>query len=133
VFSGNVVLDESHEIMPIYEYENTKTGGRFTENLPIDKRNFPARRRFIRRVISAPKISVISDMGGKEDKAREQIMQAAEKDISNVKRKKLKRQSGQKKDGKKASKKDAGSDPYGLAEAWWKIFTKPNVTRKNTK
>ena len=59
--------------MPIYEYENTKTGERFTENLPIHKRNFPCRNSFIRRVISAPKISIISDMGGKEDKAREQI------------------------------------------------------------
>ena len=65
--------------MPTYEYENRKTGERFTENLPIHKRNFPARRRFIRRVISAPKISLISDMGGKEDKAREQLMQSAEK------------------------------------------------------
>ena len=65
--------------MPTYEYENTETGERFTENLPIYKRDFPVRRRFIRRVISAPKISVISDMGGKEDKGREQIMQAAEK------------------------------------------------------
>ena len=65
--------------MPIYEYENTQTGERFTENLPIDKRDFPVRKRFIRRVISAPKISTISDMGGKEDKAREQKMQAAEK------------------------------------------------------
>ena len=76
--------------MPIYEYENTKTGGRFTENLPIDKRNFPARRRFIRRVISAPKISVISDMGGKEDKAREQIMQAAERGYREREEKNLK-------------------------------------------
>ena len=65
--------------MPLYEYENTQTGERFTENLPIDKRDFPTRRRFIRRVISAPKISIISDMGGREDKAREQMMQAAEK------------------------------------------------------
>ena len=65
--------------MPTYEYENRKTGERFTENLPIHKRNFPCRNSFIRRVISAPKISIISDMGGREDKAREQIMQAAEK------------------------------------------------------
>ena len=65
--------------MPTYEYENTQTGKKFTENLPIDKRDLPSRRRFIRRVISVPKISVISDVGGKEDKAREQIMQAAEK------------------------------------------------------
>ena len=65
--------------MPTYEYENTQTGERFTENLPINKRNVPCRDDNIRRVISAPKISVISDMGGREDKAREQIMQAAEK------------------------------------------------------
>ena len=65
--------------MPIYEYENTQTGERFTENLPIDKRDLPTRRNFIRRVISVPKISIISDMGGKEDKGREQMMQAAEK------------------------------------------------------
>ena len=65
--------------MPLYEYENRKTGERFTENLPIHKIDFPLRNSFIRRVISAPKISVISDMGGKEDKAREQMMQAAER------------------------------------------------------
>ena len=106
--------------MPIYEYENKRTGERFTENLPIDKRNFPCRNINIRRVISAPKISVISDMGGREDKAREQIMQAAEKGYKE-------------REEKKVNKKDVGSDPYGLAEAWWKIFTKPDVTRKNTK
>ena len=65
--------------MPTYEYENKKTGERFTENLPIHKRNFPLRNSFIRRVISAPKISIISDMGGKEDIGREQMMQAAER------------------------------------------------------
>ena len=75
--------------MPIYEYENTQTGKRFTENLPIDKRDFPTRRRFIRRVISAPKISIISDMGGREDKAREQIMQAAEKGYKEREEKKI--------------------------------------------
>ena len=52
-------------------------------------------------------------------------------------------QSGQKKDVKKVNKKDAGlncigyphDDPYGLVEAWWKIFTKPkkDVTSKKTK
>ena len=65
--------------MPTYEYENRKTGGRFTENLPISKRNVPCRDDNVRRVISAPKISVISDMGGKEDIGREQMMQAAER------------------------------------------------------
>ena len=65
--------------MPLYEYENTRTGKRFTENLPIDKRNFPCRNNNIRRVITAPKISIISDMGGREDIGREQLMQAAER------------------------------------------------------
>ena len=51
--------------------------------------------------------------------------------------------SGLKNEEKKVSKKDAGlncigyphDDPYGLVEAWWKIFTKPkekNVTGKKT-
>ena len=75
--------------MPTYEYENRKTGERFTENLPIHKRNFPCRNSFIRRVISAPKISIISDMGGREDKAREQIMQAAEKGYQQREEKKI--------------------------------------------
>ena len=65
--------------MPLYEYENKKTGERFTEHLPIHKRNFPCRDNNIRRVITAPNLSIISDMGGKEDKAREQILEAAEK------------------------------------------------------
>ena len=65
--------------MPLYEYENKKTGEKFTEHLPIHKRNFPCRNPFVRRVISAPNLSVISDVGGKEDKAREEIMKAAEK------------------------------------------------------
>ena len=76
--------------MPLYEYENKRTGERFTEHLPIDKRNFPCRDINIRRVISAPKISIISDMGGKEDKAREQIMQAAEKGYQQREEKKIK-------------------------------------------
>ena len=75
--------------MPIYEYEKTQTGKRFTENLPIDKRDFPTRRRFIRRVISAPKISIISDMGGREDKGREQMMQAAERGYKEREEKKI--------------------------------------------
>lgn len=66
-------------LMPLYEYENKKTGKRWTEHLPIHKRNFPCRNPFVRRVISAPNLSIISDVGGKEDKAREQIMQSVEK------------------------------------------------------
>ena len=65
--------------MPLYEYENKKTGEKFTEHLPISKRNNPCRSPFIRRVLSAPKISVLSDMGGKEDKIRETILQSAER------------------------------------------------------
>ena len=65
--------------MPLYEYENKKTGERFTEHLPISKRNFPCRDNNVRRVISAPNLSIISDVGGKEDKAREQILATAER------------------------------------------------------
>ena len=65
--------------MPLYEYENTKTGERFEEILPIHKRNNPCRSPFIRRVISAPNLSVISDVGGKEDKIRETILESAER------------------------------------------------------
>ena len=65
--------------MPLYEYINKKTGEKFTELLPIDKRDFPCRDPFIKRILTMPNISTISDNGGKEDKAREQIMQSAEK------------------------------------------------------
>ena len=54
--------------MPLYEFENKKTGERFTEHLPISKRNFPCRDN-----------NIISDVGGKEDKAREQILATAER------------------------------------------------------
>ena len=75
--------------MPVYEYENKRTGERFTEHLPIAKRNFPCRDINIRRVITAPNLSIISDVGGKEDKAREQIMQAAEKGYKEREEKKI--------------------------------------------
>tara|TARA_R100001530_G_scaffold24158_2_gene19644 strand:- start:49 stop:348 length:300 start_codon:yes stop_codon:yes gene_type:complete len=65
--------------MPLYEYINKKTGEKFTELLPIDKRDFPCRNPFVKRVLTMPNIATISDNGGKEDKAREQIMQSAEK------------------------------------------------------
>ena len=65
--------------MPLYEFENKKTGERFTEHLSISKRNFPCKDSNIRRVISAPNLSIISYVGGKEDKAREQILATAEK------------------------------------------------------
>ena len=65
--------------MPLYEFENKKTGEKFIEHLPISKRNSPCRDSNIRRVISAPNLSIISDVGGKEDKAREQILATAEK------------------------------------------------------
>ena len=64
--------------MPIYEYENTRTGERFEKLLPISERDYPCKAPNVRRVISAPHLSLISDVGGREDKAREQILQAAE-------------------------------------------------------
>lgn len=64
--------------MPTYEYYNKKTKQYFTEILPVHKRKFPCRDPFVELVISAPKVTTISDVGGKEDKAREQIMQKVE-------------------------------------------------------
>ena len=64
--------------MPTYEYENTDTGKKWTEDLPIWKRNFPTRQRFVRMVISSPNLSTISDVGGKEDKLRESINKKVE-------------------------------------------------------
>ena len=65
--------------MPLYQYINKKTGEKFTELLPIHKRDFPCRNPFVRRILTAPNLATISDNGGKEDKAREQIMQSAER------------------------------------------------------
>ena len=64
--------------MPIYEYENTRTGERFEKLLPISERDYPCKAPNVRRVISAPHLSLISDVGGREDKAREQILKSAE-------------------------------------------------------
>ena len=65
--------------MPTYQYYNKKTKEYFTENLPLHKRKFPCRDPFVELSITAPNIATISDRGGKEDKAREQILSASEK------------------------------------------------------
>jgi len=64
--------------MPTYQYYNRKTKKYFTEILPLHKRKFPCRDPFVELVITAPNLTTISDNGGKEDKAREQILQSAE-------------------------------------------------------
>ena len=64
--------------MPTYEYYNKKTKEYFTEILPVHRRKYPCRDPFVELVISAPRVVTISDMGGKEDKAREQILESAE-------------------------------------------------------
>ena len=64
--------------MPTYEYYNKKTKKYFTEILPVHRRKYPCRDPFVELVISAPRIATISDVGGKEDKAREQILESAE-------------------------------------------------------
>ena len=64
--------------MPTYEYYNKKTKEYFTEILPVHRRKYPCRDPFVELVISAPRIATISDVGGKEDKAREQILESAE-------------------------------------------------------
>ena len=65
--------------MPLYEYENIKTGEVFTKILPVARRDFPCKKPFVKRVISAPNLAVISDVGGKEDKVRDTILQSAER------------------------------------------------------
>ena len=65
--------------MPTYQYYNKKTKEYFTENLPLHKRKFPCSDPFVELSITAPNIATISDRGGKEDKAREQILSASEK------------------------------------------------------
>ena len=65
--------------MPTYQYYNKKTKEHFTENLPLHKRRFPCRDPFVELSITAPNLSIISDNGGKEDKAREQILSASER------------------------------------------------------
>tara|TARA_R100000742_G_C4230116_1_gene51893 strand:+ start:443 stop:745 length:303 start_codon:yes stop_codon:yes gene_type:complete len=64
--------------VPTYEYYNKKTKQYFTEILPVHRRRYPCRDPFVELVISAPRIATISDRGGKEDKAREQILESAE-------------------------------------------------------
>jgi hypothetical protein len=64
--------------MPTYQYYNKKKKEYFTQNLPVHKRKWPCRDPFVELVITAPNISTISDNGGKEDKARETILQSAE-------------------------------------------------------
>ena len=56
-----------------------KTKEYFTENLPLHKRKFPCRDPFVELSITAPNIATISDRGGREDKAREQILSASER------------------------------------------------------
>ena len=64
--------------MPTYQYYNKKKKEHFTQNLPVHKRKGPCRDPFVELVITAPNISTISDNGGKEDKARETILESAE-------------------------------------------------------
>jgi|TARA_R110000823_G_scaffold147875_1_gene278414 hypothetical protein len=65
--------------MPTYQYYNKKTKEHFTEILPLHKRKFPCKDPFVELSITAPNIAIISDRGGREDKAREQILSASER------------------------------------------------------
>ena len=64
--------------MPTYEFYNKKTKETFTKVLPMDKRNEPCRDPNVEKVISVPKMITISDLGGKEDKLREDMSQKAD-------------------------------------------------------
>ena len=59
-------------------FMNKKTKETFTKVLPMDKRNEPCRDPNVEKVISVPKMITISDLGGKEDKLREDISQKAD-------------------------------------------------------
>ena len=65
--------------MPTYQYYNKKTKEHFTKILPLHKRKFPCKDPFVELSITAPNIAIISDRGGREDKAREQILSASER------------------------------------------------------
>ena len=64
--------------MPLYVYENRKTGEEFEKILPIARRFEPCRAPYIRLKVAAPKILKISDSKGKEDKLREDMYTKAQ-------------------------------------------------------
>ena len=64
--------------MPLYVYENRKTGEEFEKILPIARRFEPCRAPYIRLKVSAPKVLKISDSKGKEDKLREDMYTKAQ-------------------------------------------------------
>jgi hypothetical protein len=47
--------------MPTYEYYNKKTKKYFTEILPVHRRKYPCRDPFVELVISAPRVTTISE------------------------------------------------------------------------
>lgn len=58
--------------MPIYVYENTKTGKVWEEHLSYEDRDKPTTKNVIRLPV-APNMFRISDCGGNEDKFREHL------------------------------------------------------------
>jgi hypothetical protein len=59
--------------MPLYEYENLKTGEKFQKVLPMARRKEPCTAPYIKLAIVAPNVLTISDSKGKEDKLREDL------------------------------------------------------------
>jgi len=59
--------------MPLYEYENLKTGERFQKTLPMARRKEPCTAPYIKLAIVAPSVLTISDSKGNEDKIREDL------------------------------------------------------------
>ena len=64
--------------MPLYQYENKKTGEEFEKVLPIARRFEPCVAPYIKLKVVAPKILKISDSKGKEDKLREDMYTKAQ-------------------------------------------------------
>ena len=59
--------------MPLYEYENLKTGQKFQKVLPMARRKEPCTAPYIKLAIVAPSVLTISDSKGNEDKLREDL------------------------------------------------------------
>ena len=64
--------------MPLYLYENRKTGEEFEKGLPMSRRFEPCTTPYIKLKVVAPKILKISDSKGKEDKLREDMYTKAQ-------------------------------------------------------
>tara|TARA_X000001382_G_scaffold80135_1_gene56375 strand:+ start:279 stop:584 length:306 start_codon:yes stop_codon:yes gene_type:complete len=64
--------------MPLYQYENRKTGEVFEKMLPMSRRLEPCTAPYIKLKVVAPSVLKISDSKGKEDNLREDLYTKAQ-------------------------------------------------------